>query len=137
MDWLSFKGKINRKQFVFRVLSIWIFFAAIFYLFRPVLLEHLDVKSLLVFKSVTEIVIILLCVPSIVKRLREIKWPVILSLLFIVSTTLNIRTLILLGVQETPFIFYSSICLGVASIVVLLFLVFKRGISNSHEELLP
>jgi uncharacterized membrane protein YhaH (DUF805 family) len=137
MDWLSFRGCINRKKFAFRIVTIWVIFVIPFYVFENTLTENLDIKSFMILKLIIELIIVFVCIPSIIRRLREIEWPVFLSLLFLLSTVLSIRTLLLLGIQETAFIFYSSIFFGIISLIIFPFLLFKKGSANCREIEIP
>ncbi len=134
MDWISLKGQIGRKDFVIRLLIIWLIFAALIYIGYSTIGNRVEVKTLLVFKSIAEFLMILLCLPSIIKRLRSINWSSYFAGFFVLAGLFDLRNLILLGMSISSIQAYILIAFHFIVLVILLILVFKKG-KNSNVQI--
>jgi uncharacterized membrane protein YhaH (DUF805 family) len=133
MDWITFKGKLNRKHFIIRVLTICLILIALLYLSSNVIQSYIGIKNYLILKSFIEFTMILLCLPSIVKRLRDIKWPIYFCGLFVLSNIVNLRNFVLIGSSLSPIQTYILISLELITLLILLCLIFKKGQLNYNE----
>ncbi len=133
MDWITFKGQLERKNFVIRVLSISLISIMALYFSSHAIQGYIGIKNYLFLKSFVEISIILLCLPSIVKRLRDIKWPIYLSVLFVLMNIFNVRNFLLVGISVSPIQFYILTGLDLICLFILLCLIFKKGQLNHNE----
>ncbi len=134
MDWISLKGQIGRKDFVIRLLIIWLIFAALIYIGYSTIGNRVEVKTLLVFRSIAEFFMMLLCLPSIIKRLRSINWSIYLAGLFAIAGLFDLRNLILLGMSISKIETYILITFNFLVLVIFLILVFKKG-KNSNVQI--
>lgn len=137
MNIFTINGELNRINFFIRILLIWSAFAVLFYLSSGALEQMLGVKGYLILKSIVEIIIVLLCIPSIIRRLRDINWPVSLSTLFILIGILSIRNFLLFGININPTLFYLISTLDIIAFILLLILIFKKGDNRNENKIHP
>ncbi len=143
LDWFSYKGVIGRKTFVIRILAIWIVCASIFYLVSDVIELGLGIETYLFSKSIVEFLIIVLCTPTITKRLNDINWSLYLLGIFVLAGVLSIRNYILFGLYADKDSFISvitllpGIAIGIAAIFLMLVLMFKKGCLGYEEAIQP
>ena len=133
MDWITFKGQLDRKHFIIRVLTICFVLIALFYFSSNIIQSYMGIKKYLIFKSFVEFSMVLLCLPSIVKRLRDIKWPIYFCGLFVLTNILDLRNIVLIGASLSPIQTYILIGLDLITLIILLFLIFKKGQLNYNE----
>ena len=143
MDWFLFQGVIKRKTFVVRLLVIWLVSISVFYLASNMIQQGLGIKAYFISKSIAELLIILLCLPSLVKRLRDIGWSIHVAGLFVLAGIFSVRNYSLFGlyVADNQFISITALLPGLAinlaSLLVLLVLIFKRGSTGNGNAFQP
>ncbi len=126
MEWFTFKGKLTRKIFIIRVVSIWIPFATLHYFIRTNEYQMINIETRLITYSIVDLLIVLFCLPSIVKRLRSINWSVYLSSMFVLITILDFRNILLIGISLSEIQTYFILGLAVTCLILFIFLIFKR-----------
>ena len=133
MNWFSLNGKIGRKDFVIRLIVIWVSIVLAFYLASDAIANSIGLKSYFILKSAVVSLIVILCIPSITKRLRDINWTTQLAWLYLTAGIFSVQNIILFSMHVLGDSFISATTLvpffviNIAAFVVLLVLIFKRG----------
>ncbi len=133
MDWLSFNGTIGRKDFIVRVLLIWISIGLAFYLASDIIYGVAKTKGYFITKSTVESIMVFLCIPSVVKRLRDIDWTTQVAWLFVITGIFSVRNIMLFSVYIAEDKFISAtvmvpiFVIYAAAIAIFLVLIFKPG----------
>ena len=133
MDWLSFKGTIVRTQFLIRMVTILSLSYLILYFAYSFIPVSTDKIIYLTTKSAIDLFITLICLPTIVKRLRSINWSVNLAGIFFVICIFNVRNVLLVASNVSPMQFYLISSIEVVSLIILLCLLFKKSVGANEN----
>mgnify|MGYP000494596044 CR=1 FL=1 len=133
MELKIFKGVLNRKEFIIRMVLFWTISLALFYVLHLSLRDYFEIRTFLITKSIIAVGLVLIITPVIVKRLRDIEWPIWLSIIFFLSTAINLKNLILADISIPLTSMTGLMLLDLASLIVFLFLLFKKGSSSNVE----
>jgi uncharacterized membrane protein YhaH (DUF805 family) len=133
MDWFSFNGQIGRKVFIVRILVVCVTLGLLFYVASDLIYEAMITKGYFILKSTIESLMVVLCIPSVVKRLRDINWTTQVAWLFAIAGIFSVRniTLVAIYVLDDKFIpatvMVPIFVIYAAAIAILLVLIFKPG----------
>lgn len=143
MNWFSLNGTIGRWEFVRRLLVICASLALVFYWASDAIESAVGLKGYVLLKSASGSLMVVLCIPSIMKRLRDINWTAQLAWLYLAAGLLSVQNIILFSslVLEVRFISATTmtpfLVINIAALAVLLVLVFKRGVPPSGRSTAP
>jgi uncharacterized membrane protein YhaH (DUF805 family) len=134
MDWFSFDGQIGRKLFIIRLIAICVSIAGAFYLVGDLIANTIGLKGYVIAKAVVATLMVILCIPTITKRLRDIDWTTQLAWLYFAAAIFSVQNIILFSLHVLGETFISAttmapfFVINIAAFAVLLVLVFKRGV---------
>jgi len=140
MDWFIPRGKIGRKDFAIRVLAIMVISGGIFLLVSDLILRSFGSLGYLTFKSFVGLLIIALSLPTIIKRLRDINWPIQVATVFVFAGIFDIRNLVLVNtvIGKDNFIPVTivapSAILSISMLCVFVVLLAKKGRDFANPE---
>lgn len=143
MSVFSSRGKINRRDFAIWILLVWLVVSIIYYFVGSLLSPEGGAGGYLVLKSVIEITAIIVCLPLVIKRLRDIGWPIKLAVVFVFAGVFSLRNYALAALYLTSDNFISAsamlpgLVFNVVALIVLLFLFFKPGAIYSNHRNQP
>ena len=143
MNWFSLGGRIGRRDFALRLLVICVSLALGFYLFSDTIESAIGLKGYVLLKSAFASLMVILCIPSITKRLRDINWTTQLAWLYLAAGLFSVQNIILFSLHILGVKFISAtvmtpfFVINVAALAVLLVLIFKRGVLSGEHRNAP
>ena len=136
-DWFRLSGKVGRKEFIFRVLVIITGVTLVYNLIRIYLLSTDATIARLISLSVSQLTIVILCMPSIIKRTRDINKNTQSSLIFIIAWFFGLPNYAIYALifTDNGFIPATATAPGfitnIVAFIFFFFLVFKRPVTNN------
>ena len=143
MNWFSLSGTIGRRDFALRLLVICVSLALGFYLASDAIESGIGLKGYVLLKSAFASLMVILCIPSITKRLRDINWTTQLAWLYLAAGLFSVQNIILFSLHVLGVKFISAtvmtpfFVINVAAFAVLLVLIFKRGVLSGEHSNAP
>jgi uncharacterized membrane protein YhaH (DUF805 family) len=143
MGWFSFNGKIGRKDFIIRLIAICVSIAGVFYLAADTIANTIGLKGYIIVKSAIASLMVILCIPSITKRLRDIDWTIQLAWLYFAAAIFSVQNIVLFSLHVLGETFISAttmvpfFVINIAAFAVLLVLIFKRGVLSGERSNSP
>ncbi len=131
---LSVRGELGRTDFLVGIIGIYLLVTAALYVLNGGILVDIQPTTWLVSKSLSELFIILLWLPLIIRRLRDLGWPVYWALIMLVPWSTSFRHVILYDIHfddgmadaGVPLLWAGFFSL-VAAFLLLIILALKKG----------
>lgn len=133
MHWFKLSGKLGRKDFLVRVIVIAISFWLLFFLSSPLLLTAFDAHGYFIIRAAFSTLAVIVCLPLIAQRLRNISWTIQLVWLFAAAAVLSLPNVTLFALYALDEHFISAVLvvpilvINAAAFGLFLVLLFKRG----------
>ena len=134
--------RINRTEFVVGVVSLYLVLVLVVLVYS----YYFDIQGLgvnyLVGKSVIELVFLVAITPLFMARLRDINWPVMVSMILFPLWLFDVRNIVvylMLSGQKQSSGLPETLGIGLAIITIglLLILIFKKSNSNKAPQPTP
>jgi uncharacterized membrane protein YhaH (DUF805 family) len=118
--------ELNRLKFFL----LWVSITLIVYL--PVYIlnkngSEIPASGLLTLSSVVDFIYTILCLPLFVMRLRNLQWPIVLSLFFVLGSILQIKNFVLVGISLSQTLMILIWVLNVLCLLLFSVLLLKKG----------
>jgi uncharacterized membrane protein YhaH (DUF805 family) len=117
--------------------------AGVFYLAANPIANAIGLKGYVIVKSAIASLMVILCIPSITKRLRDIDWTTQLAWLYFVAAIFSVQNIVLFSLHILGETFISAttmvpfFVINIAAFAVLLVLIFKRGVLSGERRNSP